>query len=48
MEPENKGCGQITDAENKGCIGKARLYQHKVLKGCAKYLVGYRYCATKW
>ena len=48
MEPENKGCRQGTDAENKGCFGKARPYQHKVPKGCARYLVGYQYCATEW
>ena len=28
MESENKGCQQGTDAENKGCFGKAQQYHH--------------------
>ena len=39
MEPEKKGCQQGTDAENKGCLGKAQNVSSLVLKGCARYLV---------
>ena len=38
MEPENKGCRQGMDAENKGCFGKARI-SSLVPKGCARYHV---------
>ena len=37
MEPENKGCRQGMDAENKGCFGKAHI-SSLVPKGYARYL----------
>ena len=33
MEPEDKGCRQGMDAENKGCFGEAHTYHHSNQKG---------------